>query len=54
MSAAAQSPGGKRPASGWNEFEIERIETGFSIQLIRRQISGDGASFNEIERVKLK
>ena len=54
VSAAAQSPSGKRPASGWNEFEIERVEAGFSIQLIRHQIAGDGASLIEIERLKLK
>ena len=53
VSAAAQSPGGKRPASGWNEFEIEQVETGFSIQLVRRQISGDSASMIEVERLKL-
>jgi hypothetical protein len=46
-------PGGKRPAAGWNEFQIERQEAGFSIQMIRRQIANDGITVNEVERLKL-
>jgi 3',5'-cyclic AMP phosphodiesterase CpdA len=53
VSAAGQMPGGKRPAAGWNEFQIERKETGFSIQMIRRQIANDGITVNAVEQVKL-
>jgi 3',5'-cyclic AMP phosphodiesterase CpdA len=53
VSAAGQMPGGKRPAAGWNEFQIERRETGFSIQMIRHQVQTDGTTIAETERLKL-
>lgn len=53
VSAAGQMPGGKRPAAGWTEFQIERLDVGFSIQMIRRQIIDDGSSLAETERLKL-
>jgi 3',5'-cyclic AMP phosphodiesterase CpdA len=52
VSAAGQKPGGKRPAAGWNEFEIDRISTGFSIEMIRHQIQGDGITIAETSRQK--
>ena len=53
VSAAGQSYGGKRPAAGWNEFEIEKQHDRFSIQLIRHQIAANGTSTVETERVQL-
>jgi 3',5'-cyclic AMP phosphodiesterase CpdA len=53
VSAAGQMPSGKRPAAGWNEFQIERRETGFSIQMIRHQVQTDGTTIAETERLKL-
>jgi 3',5'-cyclic AMP phosphodiesterase CpdA len=53
VSAAGQMPGGKRPAAGWNEFQIEKNNQGFSIQMIRRQIANDGITMIEVERVRL-
>jgi 3',5'-cyclic AMP phosphodiesterase CpdA len=53
VSAAAQSLGGKMPASGWNEFEIEKRNAGFSIQLIRHQLTSDKNTIIELERVFL-
>ncbi|MGL4406054.1 MAG: metallophosphoesterase, partial [Notoacmeibacter sp.] len=53
VSAAGQMPGGKRPAASWNEFQIERRESGFSIELIRRQITSDGKALAVTEQVKL-
>jgi 3',5'-cyclic AMP phosphodiesterase CpdA len=52
VSAAGQKPGGKRPAAGWNEFKIDRISTGFSIEMIRYQIQGDGITISETSRQK--
>lgn len=53
VSAAAQSTGGRMPASGWNEFEISKQDAGFSIQLIRHQLSSDKNTIVEFERVAL-
>jgi 3',5'-cyclic AMP phosphodiesterase CpdA len=53
VSAAGQNPGGKRPAAGWNEFHIERLETGFRVDLVRRHISHDGNAVVEMERLRL-
>ena len=53
VSAAAQGPGGKMPAAGWNEFTIEKGKTGFSIEMRRRQILLNGDKIAETEYVKL-
>jgi 3',5'-cyclic AMP phosphodiesterase CpdA len=53
VSAAGQSYGGKRPAAGWNEFQIERAATGFSINLIRHQITHINNVIEDVERIKL-
>ncbi len=53
VSAAAQSPGGKRPAAGWNEFQIARQDSGFLIEMVRRQMKADGLALVEIERLRL-
>lgn len=53
VSAAGQMPGGKRPAAGWNEFQIEKQNDVFSINLVRRQIADNGKTVTETARVKL-
>ncbi len=53
VSAAGQIYGGKRPAAGWNEFQIERQQDGFSISLIRHQIVNADNDIEALERIKI-
>ncbi len=51
--SASMAPGRKKPPAGWQLLEVERKRGEWTLNVIRRGLSGDGGEVRETERLSL-